>query len=150
MDLDRLHKIIEITTKEFRKGEAVIEKEADGVKVTEIFAMPHETQIPPELEKVDCHFIVIGVDKKIGEPLKDELEQILQQYPAPERLAGGPSYIEVGAKVGSQDTALRLFALGKVLDLWNVITPETLGIKGKEADELAGSGLVMITGFKSK
>jgi len=149
VDLDRLYKIIEITTKEFRKGEAVIEKEADGVKVTEIYAMPHETEVPPELEKVDCHFIVIGVDKKMGEPLKDEIEHILQQYPIPERLAGGPSYIEVGAEIGSQGVALRLFALGKVLDLWDVITPEKLGIKGKEADELAGRGLVMITGFKN-
>lgn len=150
MDLDRLHEIIEITTKEFRKGEAVIEKEADGVKVTEIFAMLPKTKIPPELEKVDCHFIVVGVDKKVGEPLKEEIKHILQQYPFPERLAGGPSYIEVGDEVGSQDAALRLFALGKVLDLWDVITPEKLGFKGKEADELAGRGLVFITGFKSK
>ncbi len=150
MDLNRLHEIIEATTKEFRKGKAVIEKRTSGLKVTEIYAMPHETKIPPELEKVDCHFIIVGVDKKIGEPLKNEIKHILQRYPSPERLAGGPSYIEVGAEVGSQDVALRLFALGKVLGLWDIITPEKLGIKGKEADELAGSGFVMITGFKNE
>ncbi len=45
--------------------------------------------------------------------------------------------------------ALRLFALGKVLGFWNIITPETLGFKGEAADEFAGKGFVMMGGYKS-
>ena len=59
----------------------------------------------------------------------------------------GPSYIDVGAVLDSQSLAFVLFAVGKVLGLWDIITPETLGIEGEKAGELAGLGFVMISGF---
>jgi hypothetical protein len=42
-----------------------------------------------------------------------------------------------------------LFALGKVLGLWDVITPEAFGIYGAGADELAGMGMVMFSPIKA-
>jgi hypothetical protein len=60
----------------------------------------------------------------------------------------GPSYIHAGAVFLSQDNAFQLFALGQVLGLWQIITPETFGITGDDASELAGSGFVMIDGFR--
>jgi hypothetical protein len=110
--------------------------------------MPHKSEAPADLQLVNLHFITVGVDRTKAKDRREELIQLLNEYPQPERLAGGPSYIEVGGVLGDQGTALRLFALGKVLGLWEVITPGKLGIEGPEGDQLAGMGLVMISGYK--
>lgn len=162
MNLDRLYKILGETTVQLRKGEMVhgdqhlvdavkegrdLDKEPGGV-VT-IDAMPHVTEAPSGIEKVDLEFLVIGVDKAAAEKNRAELVEILKTYPQPDRLAGGPSYIEVGAEIGDQGAAFQLFALGKVLGLWDVVTPATMGFTGAEARQMAGSGFVMMTGFKA-
>ena len=151
MNLDRLYQILRETTAQLRKGEEI---EGDNVDKfpsdsVHIYAMPHESQAKDGIEKVDLHFIVVGVDKAKAEKYKDELVAILKTYPQPERLAGGPSYIEVGGGIGDQGAAFQLFALGKVLGLWDVITPEKLGITGSEADQMAGMGFVMMSGFRA-
>jgi hypothetical protein len=164
MNLDRLYAILKETTREFRKG-AVVEGTPALVAalidpadvppaempggVAEIYMMPHVSEADEfgAYEMVDCEFLTIGVDKAKAEQRRDELVAILKTYPQPERLAGGPSYIEVGGVLGDQSAAFCLFALGKVLGLWGLITPAALGITGAEAREMAGSGFVMITGF---
>jgi len=149
MNVDRLYEILNETTVQLRKkGEVVTEEDLPNVRVTTIDMMPHESEAKSGIEKVDLEFLVIGVDKAGAEKHKAELISILKTYPQPDRLAGGPSYIEVGAEIGDQGAAFQLFALGKVLGLWGVITPATLGFKGKEARDMAGSGFVMISGFK--
>lgn len=150
MDTKRLFEILDETTAEFRTGAGYIEEEHDECVVTNIYAMPHISQADERLEQVDCHFIVVGVDKEIAEQYREELIDILKTYPQLERLAGGPSYIEVGGVMGSQEGAFRLFAVGQVLKFWDVITPKTLGFTGAEADSLAGKGYVMISGFHEK
>lgn len=159
MNLNRLHEILAETTVQLRKGEeitgtpALVEQikrgatELTGGGVVEIFAMPHQSEAPATIEKVDLEFLVVGVDRAKAEPLKDELLALLRTYPQPERLAGGPSYIEVGAEIGDQGAAFQLFALGKVLGLWDVITPAKLGMTGDAARDLAGRGFIMITGL---
>ncbi|OGN21397.1 MAG: hypothetical protein A2915_00975 [Candidatus Yanofskybacteria bacterium RIFCSPLOWO2_01_FULL_41_34] len=165
MNLDRLYQILRETTVQLRKGEEVEgdPKLVDAVKnfkegddidklpggSIHIYAMPHESQAKNGIEKVDLHFIVVGVDKAKAEQIKDELVAILKTYPQPERLAGGPSYIEVGGEIGDQGAAFQLFALGKVLGLWDIITPEKLGFTGPEASQMAGSGFVMMSGFRA-
>lgn len=54
----------------------------------------------------------------------------------------------VGAALGSQDLAFQLFAYGKVMEMWDVITPTKMGFTGAEAREMAGRGFVMITGWR--
>lgn len=165
MNLDRLYQILRETTAQFRKGEGIEGdpqlvdavknfKESDNVDKlpdgsVDIYAMPHESQAKDGIEKVDLHFIVVGVDKVKAEQYKDELVAILKTYPQPERLAGGPSYIEVGGEIGDQGAAFQLFALGKILGLWDIITPEKLGFTGAEASQMAGRGFVMMSGFKT-
>lgn len=148
MSLDGIYQILEETTQEFRKGEEVVERDVGQVHVTDIFAMPHESGTPADLQLVDLHFITVGVDQTKAEARREDLVRLLNGYPQPERLAGGPSYIEVGGVLGDQGTALRLFALGEVLGLWQVITPSKLGVTGPEGNQLAGMGLVMISGYK--
>jgi hypothetical protein len=142
VDLNRLRDILAVTTVALRKGEVV-----DG---NSIYAMPSVADAPKHLEKVDCVFIVIGVAKAKAEELKPDLIEILKTYPKPDRLAGGPSYIEVGAVLGDQGAAFQLFALGKVLGLWEIMTPATIGVTDEnEAMDLAVKGFVMISGWKS-
>lgn len=159
MNIARLHEILRETTVQLRKGETLEGTTAlvDAIKrgdedlpggVAEFYCMPHEADA--DLVKVDCEFLVIGVDKAKANDRRAELVSILDTYPNPDRLAGGPSYIEVGDEIGDQGAAFQLFALGKVLGLWDVITPATMGLTGSEARQLAGSGFVMITGYRSQ
>jgi hypothetical protein len=150
LNLRRLHEILEETTIQFRKGKFIEKSETDNVEVIEVYAMPHKSKAKKDLVKVDCHFIVIGVDKIKAEKYREELIEILEEYPSPDKLAVGPSYIEVGNAIGSQTAAFQLFALGEVIGLWHVITPETIGITGEIARMMAGSGFVCIDGFKTK
>ena len=158
MNLTKLYEILNETTSQYRKGavyegtpELVAQAEAgedlQGGGVLEVYAMPHADEAPDGLVVVDLEFIKIGVDRTKAEARKAELIDILNHYPSPERLAGGPSYIEVGAEIGDQGAAFRLFALGNALGLWDVITPASMGITGPMARDLAGRGFVMITGF---
>lgn len=163
MNLERLYEILSETTVQLRKGEVfegtpelveaaksddpeALEKAGGGV--LEIFAMPHESEARPDLEKVDLHFVTIGVDKALAEERRADLVAILNDYPDPEELAGGPSYIAVGGQIGDQGAAFQLFALGKVLGLWSIITPGTFGMTGKDADRAAGNGYIMISGYR--
>jgi hypothetical protein len=161
MNLDRLYEILNETTMQLRKGDVVhgdkhlvdaikdgrdLSKEPGGV-VT-IDAMPHVSEAKPDIEKVDLEFLVIGVDRAKAQAHKDELVSILKTYPEPERLASGPSYIEVGGELGDQGAAFMLFALGKALGLWDIITPASMGFDGAEARAMAGQGFIMISGFK--
>lgn len=147
MNLKLLHEILSHTTVQLRKGDVVREEQAGPINVVTIDAMPHVDDALPSLELVDMELLTVGVDKEEATKRRAELISILDDYP-PERLAGGPSYIDVGAEIGDQGAAFQLFALGKVLGLWEVITPKTLGINGEKASELAGLGFIMISGYK--
>ncbi len=161
MDIDRLADILHEATTELRKGEVLEgtpelveqvkrgDEELTAGGVLEVYAMPHVDEAPEGLELVDVEFIVIGVRKAIAEQRKAELVELLKTYPNPRDLSGGPSYITVGGALGSQDLALQLFALGKVLGLWDVITSATMGMTGCQARQMAGMGFVMITGFNA-
>ncbi len=148
MDLNRLYKILGETTVQLRKGEIVSKDRSGVINVVTIDAMPHADEARADLEKVDCEFLVIGVDRKKAEEHRSDLIEIMNDYPEPKRLAGGPSYIEVGGVIGDQGATFQLFALGKVLGLWNVITPTLLGFTEKEARQMAGQGFVFMSGYR--
>ena len=104
----------------------------------------------PELERVDCHYCAVAVDKNKAAGFKEELHRLMKEYPVPNRLNVGPSYIELAGTLfeGDNERAFRLMALGKVLGFWTVTTPETLGISGTDADRLAFHGSVLIEDCK--
>lgn len=162
MNLDKLYEIIRETTAQFRKGEefqgspAMVawakrndpEEEAPG-GVLEIYDMPPVTAIAPDADvfTVDCHFIVVAVHKKLAEEKKAALIELLEAPELKEAMAKGPSYIEIGGIIGDQGAAFQLFALGKVLGLWNVITPAFFGAEGDQADQMAGMGYIMMSPY---
>lgn len=149
MKTDRLYEILRATTTQLRKGEVVREEKHENFDVVHIELMPHVSEVTdPDIEIVDVHFINIGVKKSEAPKYRDELIAILKTYPNLERFRQGLSYIEVAVEVGDQGATFQLFALGKVLGLWDVMTPEKMGMTGKDADELAGRGFIMAVGVK--
>lgn len=165
MDLKKLYEILNETTIQLRKGEVIhgTPELVDAIKSAEtpedfgklpggvmsFDMMPHADEAKPDLEKIDLHFLTIGVDKQKAEQRRAELVEILKTYPNPDELAGGPSYIAVGAAIGDQGAAFQLFALGQALNLWDVITPKKLGLEGALADQAAGVGYIMCTGYRA-
>ncbi len=79
---------------------------------------------------------------------KEGLLEVLKEYPDQKRLAGGPSYLELGGVLGDQGLALMLIGLGEVLGVWKVVTPKTFGMTGEQANAMAGNGMIMAGGFK--
>jgi hypothetical protein len=132
MNLERLQKVLRETTVVLRRSE-LVESLANYAD---------------EFELVDCHLSLVCVDKRLAESYRTEFVDILASYPEPRSLAKGPSFIEVGCVLGGEETAFQFFALGKVLGLWQVITPFEMGVKGPAADELARIGWVIISGLK--
>lgn len=162
MDNAELYNILRATTGQLRKGNVYegspdmvayakagdFEKPAPG-GVLEIYDMPKDTDPAFDgFEKVDLHFVTIAVNKGEAERRRAELIGILDSWPDPERLANGLSYIEVGGVIGDQGAAFELFALGKVLGIWDIITPEKLGATGDQARQMAGMGYIMCTGYR--
>ena len=150
MNTQRLYEILQKTTRVYRKGEQVEQKIVGNVHVTEIYGYPHTSEAKENgYEKVDMIFVDVLVDRKNAELCKNELEKILEEYPQPDRLAGGPSYIELAPNLGlEQEGALRTMALGKTLGLWEVMSAKTFGMDEQTARELAGQGLLMISGYQ--
>jgi hypothetical protein len=161
MNLNRLYEILNETTIQLRKGEVIhgdkplVDAIKAGVEsdklpggVVTFDMMPTVAEAADGLEKVDLEFLVIGVHKAKAEQHRAELIGLLNTYPNPDSLASGPSYITVGGEIGDQGAAFQLFALGKVLGLWEVITPGSFGMTGAEAQQAAGSGFIMMTGYK--
>lgn len=139
-------------TQGYRKGDVVTERTEGGLKVVEVYGYPPK----PEHERlVDCHFIWVGgVEGNDPEHLRDLFEKALEHKQGEfgeidyERARGGPSYIEWGGWLGSQDIALQMLGLGELLGWWEVIIPERLGFPADVADIMAGRGMVMNTRLK--
>lgn len=148
MNIQQLQTILRATTTVFRKGEEITEETVGNVNVINVYAMPHVSKAPRGLEMIDVEFMVVGVNKAEAQKRQGELIATLRDYPEPERLANGPSFIEVGAHVGSQDNALRLFALGQVLGLWTVVTPAMMRIPPQGRRDAAGQGFLFVTGYR--
>ena len=130
MEYTRLYEILEETT-------TLVARRGNGFQPT----------APDGFEIIDCILVAVGVRKDPAEAHKAELIELLKAYPQPERLAAGPSYIEVGGVLGDQGAAFQLFALGQVLGLWKIISPTTVGIRGEDAHRMAGNGFVLMSGY---
>lgn len=148
--MNSLYKILEDSTKVYRKGEVLEMRLAGKVEVPELFGYEHTSKAPKlnNFDKVDMIFVDVVVDKERAENYRSDLTRILEEYPQPERLAAGPSYIELAPNLRmEQEGALRLMALGKTLGLWDIISGNTLGASDDEAKKMAVNGFLMISGY---
>jgi hypothetical protein len=144
---------IDAATEVFRKGEIV--RPMPSVGPVTVISIEDYPERPIGREFIDVHFFTVGFtemaptwshrkffDYLVNNPIGEFTNMVREQW------EGGPSYITVGGWIGSQELALRLFALGQAHQIWKVVTPERLGFTGREADQAAGNGLVMAAGFK--
>jgi hypothetical protein len=151
MDSERLYQILEETTKVYRKGAIIEKKNIGNLNVIECFGYPHTSKAPinNKYEKVDMIFIDVVVDREKALERKNEVENILEQYPQPERLSQGPCYIELAPNLGlEQEGALRLMAMGKTLGFWNIMSGKIFGLPDDETIEYARNGLLMVDGYR--
>lgn len=145
MSYERINELVNECTLVYRKGEIVTERGAALGTIFDIYAMPAVGEANSGQIMVDVHFMVVGIDPGRSVDVKDELLMLLRQdFP---NIDQGPSYISAGADLGSQEMALRLYALGQTFGWWTVITPEAIGVTGEEAEQMAGLGFVYIMGF---
>ena len=106
------------------------------------------------VESVDCFFLDVPIAASKAQERRSEIVELLDRWPTEtgagpvSPLSAGPGYIHVGAVLGSQQLALIMFAVGKVLGLWGLITPQSLGFEGESAAEMAGLGFVMTDGYR--
>lgn len=150
MNSEKFYDLIGETTEVYRKGDLVEKKEIGNLEVIEYFGYPSikDSINGNNYEKVDMVFVDVLVDKEKAKERKEELENLLKEYPEPGRLSGGPSYIELAYTLGcEQEAALRFMALGDSLDLWKVMSGKTLGLSENETLNMAGLGFLMISGY---
>lgn len=152
-DRDEMYRILSVCTTQVRKGDVLVQDDKHVYTITEIFDMPAEADIdnPNEYTFIDCHFLKIAVHNSRAAQEKDNLIKLLDEWPNDQCvIAQGPSYIGVGGVLGDQGAAFMLFALGEVLGIWRVITPELLGMEGDQAHKAAGMGYIMCTGYNKE
>jgi hypothetical protein len=109
----------------------------------------------PGVEVVDVWIaITMKVDKV--KQHEHEMQMLLQDWPQMDfgqpvpPLGHELSYIQVGAILGDQQLAFLLFAYGKLLGWWKVMTPTSmLGLPKDDAmaQDMAGMGFVAISGY---
>jgi hypothetical protein len=147
-------------TMERRSGEPEVRtSQAGGVAVTEVFGFPEApadavhkgfTETPPDRARADVHFVEIAPTadfpdrEELIEAVRGALGQGEFATMDAHDLAGGPSYMALGGWLGSQDLALMLIGAVELAGIADAITPEKLGMTGEIADQMAGSGLVML------
>ena len=150
LDAQKIHALVAKCVVELRKGEEVEEEIlTNGVKVTHVFMMDHESTVSDEeFEKYDMVFHIIGVSKKEAPQYKQEFISLID--PDLDQIREGLSYITWGALGVSQGLAMIIIALGKFYGLWEIITPMNMGfVDPKMIRDLAGGGLIYNMGFKN-
>lgn len=126
-----------------KRGTCTCGKCVDSVK------NPEENQ--PTGHTADMIFFKVTKKESVT---KEALENIIKDG-FPHWLDGKEhNYLEIGANIGDQGVGLMIMGLGKVLGLWNLLTPKTVLPKAlwENDDDLvrqmAGMGMVTIQAIK--
>jgi hypothetical protein len=95
---------------------------------------------------VDVFFFKVAAKH---EPSADQLKKLIRDHAGVhcdlDPLDGGEhSYINVGGWIGSQQIALLFIALGQLVGLWDVLTPNLLPVDDETKQQMAGMGMVSI------
>ena len=104
-----------------------------------------EKSVQPEGHTADLVFFKV---RAIGDPKADELRPLLKGID----LFDGKehSYLEIGAWIGDQGLAMMLMGLGKLLGMWDLLTPRMFGpsLPDELALQMAGQGYLTIRAKK--
>lgn len=148
MDRTRLMEVLNNSTCLISKGE-ITQRKVAGIPVLLWGLLLSETDSEWEkFQQVDCHFIKVGVNEQQAKKDRQAFLEILESYPDAQRLAEGPSYKHVANIVGDELTALRMFGLGQVLGLWEVLLPDQFDVPPDLVDQAVDLGLIVTTGYE--
>ncbi len=150
MDKTRLMEVLNDSTCLISKGEKT-KKKLPGIPVLLWSLLLHNNDPATEsLQKVDCHFVVVAVNTRQAEAHRVDFIELLESFSDAKKLMDGPSYKHVASVVGDEITALRVFGLGQVLGLWDVLLPDQFGLDPELVDDAADLGLIVTTGYRSR
>lgn len=96
---------------------------------------------------VNCGYMYVGVHKECARERKYAFVKWIGRNLGPDFLKSpsiSMNYKKLGEAIGSDQGALATFAFGEVLELWHVVTPQSLGIREEEAIVQAEAGGVFI------
>lgn len=91
---------------------------------------------------VDVHFCYVVVDLDKALACYPEILEEWAALRASHETTDLTTFIEIGVAIGNFEDGLRLIALGAVLRMWRVSTPETMGVRGILGEHLAFTGAV--------
>lgn len=98
----------------------------------------------PEGHTADLIFFKVGYNIHVDPPDKEEFVALVKEH-FPHWLDGEEhSFIEIGADIGDQGAAMMTMGLGKLLGVWELLTPRSLGLPEDLAMTMAQQGLVTI------
>lgn len=100
----------------------------------------------PTGHTVDMFFFTVAAK---GEPSADTLRELIRAHKGHhcdlDPLDGGEhSYLQVGGWIGDQGLAMMFMALGALVGLWEILTPNALPIDDELKKQMAGMGMVSI------
>ncbi len=152
--LARLVEVVLMATVPLRTGPSKEVRQEGDVRVEEVMDFPTVAQgIEHGITKTyDMLIFQVGI-MPIADEVKADFIEALRAYPDMGRLAGGPSYIELGAVLSeyddqAQQVAIQMIALGDYYDVWKAVTPVTLGMAREGAAKMVRSGFIMPVGLK--
>lgn len=102
---------------------------------------PEEHQ--PEGHTVDLTFFKVAL---IGEPSKDEFEELTADISELLKEGTEIGYMQLGGMLGDQGMALQVMAIGDLLGVWKVNSPESM-LPFMDAEmkmQMAGQGMISI------
>lgn len=147
----QLEDILDKTTKVYRKRDILSMDNSGAIITNSSSVYPYTDEAPKDnnYEKVDMVFVDVTVDKNIAQNYRYKLESILIDYPNYQRLSNGMSYVELSSNLElNPEKTFRFMALGKVLGFWDIYSGKNSGLSDIQSLELAGMGLLNITGYR--
>lgn len=120
MDTELLLDVVRDTTAEFRKGAAVTtDNRVEGLEAVHVYAMPHADHVPPELERVDVHFEIVGVDKqRAGHRRRDPVPAVHRRARDTGSVTVNGDSFAYGALAGAASAYVAVFLLWLLAKVW--------------------------------
>jgi len=144
LDWNAIRSIVQEQCTPLRLGEEVT---TDSGGATHLWFMPHIDEEPGyEHDKIHVSFFAVAINKKLCDQTREDFVKLVEQ--ASDSWRDGPNYLQIGAAIGSQEYALSFIALGRYYGLWNILSPQTMGIDDPTlAEKMAGLGMINPQGW---
>jgi len=126
MNIIRMKELLEKTTTKGRKllqpsTSMDIEGTGSRLSVSHYLPFPHYSELKDDNTTiVDCGLIAVAVDTDILKQEKETFITLIDDYPEKDRLKSGLHFLEVGLLLGDPLDALCMFAVGYLLEMWEL------------------------------